>query len=143
MLINNAIMLIISLCLNYFLMFKISPLYTHKRVLKICVVLLFLLVVCAMTVNGFTDLGFDYASPFALIYVSLVIIIFTTVANQLSAIIIGKIANFHQIYNVQNTEQFFLKLLITNQEKFKKNITIIWFLGSAIMLAGLYFGIHK
>ncbi len=143
MIINNAIMLIISLCLNYFLMFKIFVKYTHTKVLKICTTLLFLILVCAMIVNAFSYLRFDYSSLFALIYVSLVIIVSISIANQLSAIIIDKIAAFHQIYNVQNRERPFLRLLIDNKEKFKKSTTLIWFIGSAIMLTGLYFGVNE
>jgi len=62
--------------------------------------------------------------------------------NQLFHFMVDTVVGFHQKNNVANLNRQPIKFFVSNQTKLKQIATIIWFLGSALMLYGAWFDMH-
>ncbi len=73
-------------------------------------------------------------------YVSMLIILSIKFISIMYHRMVNIIIQFHQRYNEVNLNRNPIKFLMENQVKLKRIFTIIWFLGSIVMLSGIWFG---
>jgi len=71
---------------------------------------------------------------------SLIVIAMINFANQLFSYMVDLVVAFHQKNNVANIGRQPIKFFIVNQVVLKQGATVIWFLGSALMLYGIWLG---
>lgn len=123
-------------------LFIISNKNSPSKLLKILFVILGSLIICAMLLSAFIDITPQEikSNVFFAIYVSCIIVIVVSIANHLSHMLINYIVYFHEKNNFANINKNPIKFLIEKKILIKKIFTIIWFLGSLIMLSGIWFG---
>lgn len=82
----------------------------------------------------------NFEQIFFSIFFSLMIIIVINLFNQFFFFMIDSVVTFHKKNNVGNLDRNPIKFLINKQDILKKATTVIWFLGSALMLYGAWLG---
>ncbi|MBS7566755.1 hypothetical protein KHS38_20285 [Mucilaginibacter sp. Bleaf8] len=78
---------------------------------------------------------FFFSSIFALLVVLMI-----NLVNQFFFYMVDTVVSFHQKNNTANLDRQPVKFLVSNQDTLKRAATIIWFLGSALMLYGIWLG---
>lgn len=137
----SILVYVIFVIFIFFSMFVMSPKITIKKNIVIQLSLLGIIIFIAMIFSAFSRSKIEVQSNIIFtIYVSIVITIMINIANQLSHLLVDSIINFHQKFNSNNINKNPIRFLINKKTEIKKNFTIIWFMGSLIMLSGLWFG---
>jgi hypothetical protein len=88
---------------------------------------------------GFT-LNYAAGNAFIAAVLSVIIISVINLFNQLFHFMVDSVVGFHQKNNAANLNRQPVKFFVSNQTTFKRVATVIWFLGSALMLYGLWLG---
>lgn len=123
-------------------LFIISTKNSPSKLLKILFVILGSFIICAMLSSAFINITPQETKSniFFTIYVSCIIVIVISIANHLSHMLINYIIYIHEENNSENINRNPIKFLIEKKILLKKILTFIWFLGSLIMLSGIWFG---
>lgn len=135
----KIIIFILFIVVNFINLKIIQPKIPPKKALKYLCLMLVLVILCAMFISFFKQETSTNNISF-LFYVSIVILIFISIANQISHLIINNVIIFHKRNNVKNLNRNPIKFLINYQETVKKVVTIIWIINSTVILMGLWFG---
>lgn len=135
----KALTCILFISLNFLNLFIFQPRILPIKILKYLFMILGSLILCAMLISVFINTSNEIRlNTFFLIYASFVIITIISIANKLSHMMVDYLVHFHQKYNEANLNRGLVKFLIQNKGNLKRTFTIIWFLGSLIMLLGVW-----
>lgn len=136
-------MYLVCVLINFYLLFFLSkrlerPLLvkTFIALIPAAVILGVLVMLLMKAVKFMPDANFTAA--FFSIFFSIIVISMTNLANQLFSYMVDYIANFHQENNAANLNRQPIKAFVTQQGLLKRGAAVIWFLGSALMLYGVW-----
>jgi amino acid transporter len=139
------LLFVILIFLNGFVLFFLSKKYDRPFLLKAFPVLIPIIIAFFFAL-GFIikllHLQMDFNTSQVLIsaMMSLIVIALINFANQLFFFMVDSIVEFHKKNNAANINRQPIKFFIVNQIKLKHVATLIWFLGSALMLYGIWLG---
>lgn len=139
----RILLFVLCICLNCYFLFFLSKKYQRPFLLKAFAALV------PITIAVFFALGLmlkllgiqmDFSTSQLLIsaMMSLIVISMVNLANQAFSFMVDALAAFHQRHNAANLDRQPLKFLITNQIKVERFARVIWSLGAALMLYGVW-----
>ncbi|MGY4385184.1 amino acid transporter [Pedobacter sp. UYP24] len=139
------LILLILICLNGYLLFFASKKYERPFLLKAFPALIPVIIILFLglgLVVKLLHIPMKYVTSERLIsaMMSLIVISMINFANQFSFYMVDAIINFHQKNNAANVGRQPIKFFIDHQIRLKQFATVIWFLGSALMLYGIWLG---
>ncbi|MET4014236.1 uncharacterized protein (DUF486 family) [Mucilaginibacter sp. UYP25] len=126
-------------------MFFLSKKYERPVLLKAFSVMIPVIIILFFGI-GFVGkvlhIPMNYITSQALIsgMMSLIVIAIINFANQFFFYMVDAIITFHQKNNAGNIGRQPIKFFIDHHTRLKQVATLIWFLGSALMLYGIWFG---
>lgn len=131
--------------INFWLLFFLTKKFERSFLLKtfaLGIPVLFVTAVAIILLMAATKLkpGDSFEFFFISSMFALLVLIMINLANQFFFFMIDSVVSFHQKNNAANIERQPVKFLISNQDALKRISTIIWFLGSALMLYGIWLG---
>ena len=136
---------LILVALNFWLLFfytrNIERQILIRRFIWAIPVIIVVSIAVALIIRlcGFT-LNYDAGNAFIAAVLSLIIIAMINLFNQLFHFMIDSVVGFHQKNNAVNLNRQPIKFFVSNQAILKRAATVIWFLGSALMLYGVWLG---
>ena len=135
----NYLGLLLFVLVNYFSLFILNNRIQPNKLLNGCIILLLLTIFSAMMIS-LMNIKVNVNGRYFAIYVSVLIVLIICVANILTSRLLNIIIQFHQRYNEANLNRNPIKFIIENQKIIKKVISVIWFIGGTLMLAGNWLG---
>jgi amino acid transporter len=139
------LLFVIMICLNGFVLFYLSKKYERPFLLKAFPVSVPVIIV-AFFVLGFImkllhlTMTFNLSQALISAMMSLIVIAMINFANQAFSYMVDVVIEFHRKNNADNLGRQPIKFFIDNQTRLKQVATVIWFLGSALMLYGIWLG---
>jgi len=131
--------------LNFYILFVLSKKFDRPLLLKVFPALVPIVLIVWLLI-GFVmwlmhvHLSLNSRELFISIVMSIVIILLNNFANQVFLFMVDSIINFHQKNNINNISKQPIKFIIVNQSNIKAAATTLWFLGSVLMLYGIWLG---
>lgn len=141
----KIVLWLLFVVLNLWLLFVVSKKFDRPSLIKgfillipaVCVISL-LMALCFRGLSIHT--GPVFLDIFLAVFFSIIIIAMINLFNQLFFYILDAVISFHQKNNAENLNRQPIKFFITNRDIIRQTATIIWFLGSALMLYGNWLG---
>jgi hypothetical protein len=136
---------LLFVALNGYLLFYFAKKFERAYLIKLfagCVpVVMVLFVITALVIKllGFhPDLVFKFY--IISIMMSLIAVCLINFVNQVFHGMVRQVIQFHQQHNAANVHRQPIKFFVDNQHTIMRVATVIWFLGSALMLYGVWLG---
>lgn len=139
------LLFIILNCLNFYLLFFFSKKFERSFLLKVfpalipIVVVLFFAFGFVLKLSHF-QMNFITSQALLSAMMSLIVISLLNFVNQFFSYMVDSIVAFHQKNNASNLGRQPIKFFIENQTKLKQVASVIWFLGSVLILYGIWLG---
>lgn len=130
-------------CLNFYLLFCFSKKFERSLLLKLFPALIPIVVILFFALGFVLKLShgqMNFKTSQALIsaMMSLIVISVINFINQFFSYMVDSIAGFHRKNNANNLGRQPVKFLIDHQTNLKVAASVIWFLGTALMLYGIW-----
>ncbi len=140
------LLLVLFIGLNGFILFFLSKKYKRSFLLKAFPALIPIVIVLGFVLGFIMKLlhipmNFNTSQAFLSAMMSLIIISMINFVNQFFFYMVDSVVAFHQKNNVDNVGRQPIKFFIVHQIRLKQIATVIWFLGSALMLYGIWLGV--
>jgi hypothetical protein len=141
----KIILWLLFVSLNLWLLFVLSKKIDRPVLIKgfillmPAVIVIWLLIALSCRVLGFIPAA-GFFDIFMAAFMSFMIIAMINIFNQLFYYMLDAVNSFHQKNNAGNLNRQPIKFFIDNQTMLKRAASIIWFLGSALMLYGVWLG---
>lgn len=141
----KIVLWLLFVVLNLWLLFVFSKKFDRPVLIKGFILLIPAVCIIALLIALSSRALSFHAGPgfmevFLAIFFSFVIIAMINLFNQLFFYMLDTIIAFHQKNNAENLNRQPIKFFITNRDSIRQVATIIWFLGSALMLYGTWLG---
>jgi hypothetical protein len=137
------LLFVLSICLNCYSLFFLSKKYKRTFLLKAFPALIPIIIVVFFVLGLIVKLlgvQMDFSTSQLLIsaMMSLVVISLTNFINQLFLYMVDAMVAFHLKNNTANIGRQPIKFFIDYQIQLKRVATVIWSLGAALMLYGVW-----
>lgn len=139
------ILFAILICLNFYLLTFFSKKFDRPFLLKLFPAMIPIIIAFFFGI-GFAlkmlHIRMNFVASQALIsaMMSLIVISMINFADQLFSYILDSVIKFHETNNAANLGRQPIKFFIDNQVHLKQAASAIWFLGSVLMLYGIWLG---
>lgn len=140
----NVLLWLLAAALNAYLLLGLAPRTDAGRFVKWAVVALVMAVVGAVLVAlilhavGASPSRQAVADILAAFF-TVAVILFVNIVNVACRGMVDAIVSFHQNNNAANLDRFPIATLIHRQDQLKLLLGVVWSLGSALMLYGVWF----
>lgn len=144
----SYLLTVILICLNFYLLFYFSKKFERPFLLKLFPAMIPVVIIIFFGIGFVLKLAhiqMNFITSQALIsaMMSLIVISIINFTNQFFSYMVDSIIEFHQKNNANNLGKQPIKFFIDHQIKLKQVTSVIWFLGSVLMLYGIWLGDHQ
>jgi hypothetical protein len=136
---------LIFISFNSLIMFVLIKKFERAFLMKFfpaCVPVILIVSILPMVIRWLLHIssGQVFRFYFLSIVFSLIIICLTNFANQVFFYMLDEVLSFHRQNNTANLNRQPIKFFIEHQSGLRLTSTIVWFLGSSLMLYGIWLG---